>query len=121
MTLTQLSITPIPLPTPSPTFLPLPTTLLPLLTQRTKALILVSPNNPTGAIYPPALLEEFADICRERGIALVLDETYREFGNGERGGHGLFRRGDWRDYLIHIFSFSKYVFLPFPLHPTNAQ
>lgn len=47
-----------------------------LITSRTRALVLVSPNNPTGAIYPPRLLQRFSDLARRHGITLVLDETY---------------------------------------------
>ena len=42
------------------------------------AIVLVTPNNPTGAIYPPALVERFAALCRARGAWLLLDETYRD-------------------------------------------
>ena len=42
------------------------------------AVVLVTPNNPTGAIYPPALVERFAALCRARGVRLLLDETYRD-------------------------------------------
>jgi aspartate/methionine/tyrosine aminotransferase len=44
-----------------------------------RALLLVTPNNPTGAVYPPALIERLAEICRARRVWLVLDETYRDF------------------------------------------
>ena len=47
--------------------------------RRSRAIVLVTPNNPTGAIYPPAVIERFAELCRRRGIWLVLDETYRDF------------------------------------------
>ena len=43
------------------------------------AVVLVTPNNPTGAIYPPATVEAFAALCRHHGAALLLDETYRDF------------------------------------------
>ncbi len=43
------------------------------------AVVLVSPNNPTGAVYPADLVERFAALCRGRGAALLLDETYRDF------------------------------------------
>ena len=43
------------------------------------AVVLVSPNNPTGAIYSDATIEAFAELCRTRGAALLLDETYRDF------------------------------------------
>jgi aspartate/methionine/tyrosine aminotransferase len=43
------------------------------------AVILITPNNPTGAIYPAAVLEQFAALCQERGAVLMVDETYRDF------------------------------------------
>lgn len=78
-----------------------------LIGPRTRALTLVTPNNPTGAEYPAGLIERFADLCQARGIALIIDETYRDFRSGEGPAHGLFRRPDWRDWLVHLYSFSK--------------
>ena len=43
------------------------------------AVVLITPNNPTGAIYPAVVLDRFATLCRERGAALLVDETYRDF------------------------------------------
>ncbi|MGA0603281.1 aminotransferase [Caulobacter sp. KR2-114] len=73
----------------------------------TRALVLISPNNPTGAVYPPAFLEAAFELCRSAGIALVLDETYRDFMPGDGVPHGLFRRPDWAGTLVHLYSFSK--------------
>ena len=50
-----------------------------LITERTRAIVLVTPNNPTGATCPPEVLAAFHDLAVSRGIALVLDETYRDF------------------------------------------
>ncbi len=44
-----------------------------------RAIALVSPNNPTGAIYSPQKLQEIFTLCQQRGIWLILDETYRDF------------------------------------------
>ncbi len=44
-----------------------------------RALLLVTPNNPTGAVYPPGLIARLAEVCRARRVWLVLDETYRDF------------------------------------------
>ncbi|SPO24793.1 related to BNA3 - kynurenine aminotransferase [Ustilago trichophora] len=44
-----------------------------------KGVVLVTPNNPTGAIYPPELIRDIAVLCREYRVALILDETYRDF------------------------------------------
>ncbi len=78
-----------------------------LLTERTKAILLVSPSNPTGAITPPETLERLYELARERGIALILDETYNEFIPGGGQPHGLFSRPEWGDHLVQIASFGK--------------
>ncbi|SJX61699.1 related to BNA3-kynurenine aminotransferase [Sporisorium reilianum f. sp. reilianum] len=44
-----------------------------------KGVVLVTPNNPTGAIYPPSLIRDIAVLCKNHGVALILDETYRDF------------------------------------------
>jgi len=78
-----------------------------------KALALVSPNNPTGAVYPPALLEDIFVLCRERGVWLILDETYRDFiATGAGRPHGLFEIAGWEENLIQLYSFSKSFCIP---------
>jgi aspartate/methionine/tyrosine aminotransferase len=99
------------------------------LTARTRALVLVTPNNPTGAVYPSAWLEQAFELCAEAGIVLVLDETYRDFLTAPSEGqaepflgvaagpldteepvgprpHRLFQR-DWSGTLVQLYSFSK--------------
>ena len=78
-----------------------------LIGPRTRAIVLVTPNNPTGAIYPAEVIAEFYRLARSRGIALVIDETYRDFMPSEGAPHGLFAEPDWRDTLIQLYSFSK--------------
>lgn len=78
-----------------------------------KAVVLVSPNNPTGAVYPPEVIRAFADLCRRRGAMLVLDETYRDFLRPDQSPpHGLFQDPDWGDVLVHLYSFSKSYCIP---------
>lgn len=77
------------------------------LTRKVRAILLVTPNNPTGAEYPPALMQGFYALAREHGAVLVVDETYRDFRSGTGAPHGLFRQPDWREGLIHLYSFSK--------------
>jgi aspartate/methionine/tyrosine aminotransferase len=74
---------------------------------RTRAIVLVTPNNPTGAIYPPEAIAEFFHLARRHGIALVLDETYRDFLPTDAAPHGLFAEPGWRDTLVQLYSFSK--------------
>ncbi len=45
-------------------------------TDRTKALVIINPNNPTGSIYKPELLKELADIARRHRLILFSDEIY---------------------------------------------
>ncbi|KFI32280.1 hypothetical protein CG51_02800 [Haematobacter missouriensis] len=78
-----------------------------LITPRTRAIVLVSPNNPGGAEYPPETVRAFFELARARGIALVLDETYRDFDARSGAPHDLFADPDWHDTLIHLYSFSK--------------
>jgi aspartate aminotransferase len=45
-------------------------------TSYTRAIIVNSPNNPSGAIYPPALIEKLVDFCERKGIFLICDDIY---------------------------------------------
>jgi aspartate/methionine/tyrosine aminotransferase len=74
---------------------------------RTRAIVLVSPNNPTGAVLPSETLESFFDLARTRRIALVIDETYKDFRDGRDPPHRLFQKADWRDVFVQLYSFSK--------------
>ncbi|AXI57055.1 Aspartate aminotransferase (plasmid) [Pseudoseohaeicola sp. NH-UV-7] len=78
-----------------------------LITPRTRAIALVSPNNPSGVEYPADLLRAFFDVARANGIALIVDETYRDFDSRTGAPHDLFTDPDWDDTLIHLYSFSK--------------
>ncbi|KZV80416.1 PLP-dependent transferase [Exidia glandulosa HHB12029] len=111
MTLTMLGITPIALAAlPEDGFVPSVEAAERLITDKTRAIVLVTPNNPTGAIYPPATLKAFFELAQRRNIALILDETYRDFIDSPP--HALFSDMDWRSTLIHLFSFSKSYALP---------
>ena len=81
-----------------------------LLATGARALVLVTPNNPTGAVYPPALLAELAGACRAHGAWLVLDETYRDFLPGRP--HALFSDPTWREHMVQLYSFSKAYCVP---------
>jgi aspartate/methionine/tyrosine aminotransferase len=49
-----------------------------LISSRTRAIVLISPNNPTGAVYPPATIHAFFELARKHGIAL----NRSNLGNG---------------------------------------
>ena len=57
-------------------FVPDPQELASLLTARTRAIVVINPNNPTGAVYPRAVLEQVARLAESRGLVVFSDEVY---------------------------------------------
>jgi aspartate/methionine/tyrosine aminotransferase len=76
-------------------------------TARTRAVVTISPNNPTGAVYPESALREVNELCRERGLYHIHDEAYEYFvydgaahySPGSLPGSGA--------HTISLFSLSK--------------
>ncbi len=114
MTLDMLGIVAHPLPCSAEShFIPSVEEARALIGPSTRAIVLVSPNNPTGATYPAAVIEAFQDLAREMGIALVIDETYRDFlPDGLERPHDLFTDARWRGTTVHLYSFSKSYAVP---------
>jgi Aspartate/tyrosine/aromatic aminotransferase len=46
------------------------------ITDKTKAIVVINPNNPTGALYPRAVLQEIVDVAREHQLIIFADEIY---------------------------------------------
>ena len=86
---------------------PLPEEMAALIDGGTRAIVLCSPNNPTGAIYPPHVIESYYDLAKSRGIALIIDETYKDFRSSSQPLHGLFAKPDWQETFVQLYSFSK--------------
>ena len=59
--------------------LPPPEELAELVGDKTRAILLCNPNNPTGTVYTAAEIDAVAAICREHDLWLLTDEVYREF------------------------------------------
>ena len=57
-------------------FVPDPDELEALITPRTRAIVVINPNNPTGAVYPRAVLESIARLAERRSLVLLCDEIY---------------------------------------------
>jgi aspartate/methionine/tyrosine aminotransferase len=106
MWLDMASVTTVPLETDA-TLIPSAEAAAKLITDRTRAIVLVSPNNPGGVEYPAGTLAAFRDLCRGKGLALIVDETYRDFDSRTGAPHDLFHDPDWADTLIQLYSFSK--------------
>ena len=68
---------PVPVPTyEEDDFALMPAAIAARITPRTKALVLVTPNNPTGAVTPPAVIREIADLVQRHNLVLISDEIY---------------------------------------------
>ncbi|WP_146345559.1 aminotransferase [Falsiphaeobacter marinintestinus] len=106
MWLDMTGVRAVPLPT-GDDMLPDPEQAAALITPRTRAIALVTPNNPAGVEYPADLLHAFRDLAREHGLRLIVDETYRDFDSRTGAPHDLFVDPDWDDVLVHLYSFSK--------------
>ena len=76
------------------------------ITPKTKAIILTSPNNPTGCIYTEETLDNLHEVLRDKGIFVLCDEVYRQliYTDSYRSFSGF---QDMRDRIIVIQSFSK--------------
>lgn len=106
MWLDMQGVTAVPLPT-GDSLLPEAEAAFRLITPRTRAIVLVSPNNPGGVEYPAETLAAFRDLARANNLALIVDETYRDFDSRAGRPHDLFADPDWHDTLIQLYSFSK--------------
>lgn len=51
-----------------------------LITTRTRVLVVIDPNNPTGAVYPPAVRRALLDLAEEHDLTILADEVYGELG-----------------------------------------
>ncbi len=87
--------------------LPAPDIAASLITDRTKAIALVTPNNPGGVEYPSELVAAFHDLCKRHDIVLIVDETYRDFDSRSGPPHPLFQEPNWDSHFVHLYSFSK--------------
>ena len=106
MWLDMQGVTTVPLPA-GQGLIPLAEDAAKLVTERTRAIVLVSPNNPGGSEYPAETLAAFHALARSRGLALIVDETYRDFDSRSGRPHELFTDPDWHRDFIHLYSFSK--------------
>jgi aminotransferase len=79
-----------------------------LLTPRTKAILLVTPSNPTGAIFSEGMLRRVGAIARERGLLVILDDPYRHFVYENRDRlFNLAAAPEYADNVAYLFTFSK--------------
>ena len=97
---------PVSLPTEKNRFQIDPEALKAAITDKTKAIILTSPNNPTGCIYTQETLDAIHDVLVDKPIFVFCDDVYRELVYTE-DYHSFSEYQDMRDRIIVIQAFSK--------------
>jgi aspartate/methionine/tyrosine aminotransferase len=83
-----------------------------LITARTRAIVLVTPGNPSGVTVPAGEIAAFARLADAYDVALVLDETYRSFRDTTGPAHHLFADPGWERTVVSLHSFSKDLAIP---------
>ena len=81
-----------------------------LVTERTRALVVIDPNNPTGAVYPPAVRRALIDIAERHGLVILADEVYGDLGY--EGSVPLLATLDKDAPIISFSSLSKAYLAP---------
>jgi aminotransferase len=99
-------------PVPVPTyerddFALMPTEIEACLTERTKVLVLVTPNNPTGAVTPPAVIQEIADLAERHGLVVISDELYEKLIYEGSEHLSIASLPDMKEQTITLNGFSK--------------
>ena len=77
------------------------------ITSRTKAIVTVSPNNPSGAVYPKSTLIEINKICKDNSIYHISDEAYEYFTYDEIEHFSPCSIDNSEEYTIALYSLSK--------------
>ena len=106
MAITMANCRPVLVPTTSNYQLDL-TAIAQAITPKTKAVVTISPNNPTGAVYSEASLKKVNELCGDRGIYHISDEAYEYFTYDgiQHTSPGAFSNSE--THTISLFSLSK--------------
>ncbi len=78
-----------------------------LINERTRALLITNPGNPTGVILRPEEMAMLKDVARAHNLYLISDEVYREFTYGGEGLRTMLSFGDAADNVVVVDSISK--------------
>jgi aspartate/methionine/tyrosine aminotransferase len=79
-----------------------------LIGPKTKAIVLVNPSNPTGAILSKAALLAAAKIARDKGVLIILDDPYSHFTYDNKDRFfNLATSAEFADNIAYLFTFSK--------------
>ena len=72
-----------------------------------RAILLCNPNNPTGTVYPEAMLRALAEVVLERNLFLLVDEVYREFCYGDTPFFSALQLPGLEEHVVVLDSVSK--------------
>jgi len=106
MAVTMAGCRPVPVPTDAAYQLD-PDALAAGVTSRTRVIVTVSPNNPTGAVYPAATLRAVNALCAARGLYHFSDEAYAEFVHEGPPHHAPAADPGTAGHTVSLHSFSK--------------
>lgn len=106
-TLSSLKIVPIPTKAETGFHLPERSEIEKRITSRTKAILLCSPNNPTGTIFSEEEIRMVGRIAKENDLFLIADEVYKEFTYDGEKHFSTLELEDMRDRVIMVDSISK--------------
>jgi len=96
------------LPTSAPDFVPEPAALRRLLARGdVSSLILNNPHNPTGRVYPRALVEELVGIAVEHGVFVLYDAVYQRLDYVDAFVNPAFANPEWREWVVLLSGLSK--------------
>jgi aminotransferase len=108
MAVTAIGAVPVPVPTRADEgFVPSVESVTAAITPRTRALVLINPNNPTGAVYPDEIIRELTEVAVERDLWILSDQTYHELHFADSPSLSPAAVAGARDQIITICSFSK--------------
>lgn len=88
-------------------FVPDPAAIEEAITEKTKIIIVLTPNNPTGSVYPEETLQGILDLAQKHKIVLISDEVYETLVFDGAEHKSLLSLPDAKDYVVQINSFSK--------------
>ncbi len=77
------------------------------ITRKTGAILVCSPNNPTGHVYTHDELLQLLELCKKHDIFLIVDEVYREFCYDGKQFSSVLAFDEFSDRIICVDSFSK--------------
>ena len=77
------------------------------ITDKTKAIMLCNPNNPTGMVYSKEDLEKIVEIAKRRNLYIISDEVYREFVYDDKKHYSILDFTQIKEHAIMVDSISK--------------